>query len=65
METRGIRYAPTSPKNDLDLYVPKSGGPCPLVIWIHGGAWETDARLVGTEGAVSFAVKSRPCLASW
>src|SRR5687768_13511893 len=24
----------------LDLYVPeKAGGPLPLIVWIHGGAW--------------------------
>jgi acetyl esterase/lipase len=23
----------------LDLYVPNSGGPFPLIIWIHGGGW--------------------------
>ncbi len=25
----------------LDLYVPDGGGPFPVVIWIHGGGWQT------------------------
>lgn len=45
--TRAIRYASTDEKNVFDLYAPSRGGPCPLVLWIHGGAWETDAMLVG------------------
>ncbi len=27
-------------RNVLDLYVPKSDKPLPLVIWVHGGAWQ-------------------------
>lgn len=26
-------------RQKLDLYVPKSGGDYPLIIWIHGGGW--------------------------
>src|SRR6266852_4209804 len=25
----------------LDLYVPNSGGPFPVVVWVHGGGWQT------------------------
>jgi acetyl esterase/lipase len=25
----------------LDLYVPNTGGPFPVVIWVHGGGWQT------------------------
>jgi acetyl esterase/lipase len=28
----------------LDLYLPASGGPHPLVVWIHGGGWCAGAR---------------------
>lgn len=28
----------------LDLYLPSSGGPHPLVVWIHGGGWCAGAR---------------------
>src|SRR5204863_10043821 len=27
-------------RHSLDLYVPKSERPLPLVIWIHGGGWQ-------------------------
>lgn len=41
---RNISYvdAPTSSKQYLDLYLPKSsqGKLRPLVVWIHGGGWE-------------------------
>ena len=26
-------------RQKLDLYVPETGEPLPLIIWIHGGAW--------------------------
>src|SRR5260370_175607 len=25
----------------LDLYVPNAGGPFPVVVWVHGGGWQT------------------------
>ncbi len=31
-------------RNKLDLYLPKSEKPVPLVIWIHGGAWEAGSK---------------------
>jgi acetyl esterase/lipase len=31
-------------RNRLDLYVPKSTTPLPLVIWIHGGGWEHGSK---------------------
>jgi len=27
-------------RNKLDLYLPKSETPLPLVVWVHGGAWQ-------------------------
>jgi acetyl esterase/lipase len=38
-EHRDLRYGPHEERNVLDLYVPKSDSPLPLVVWIHGGAW--------------------------
>jgi acetyl esterase/lipase len=37
-----IQYATTAAGEPLrlDLYLPESGGSAPLVVWIHGGAWE-------------------------
>ena len=34
-------------RNKLDLYVPKSDTPLPLVIWIHGGGWEQGSKAGG------------------
>jgi len=31
-------------RNKLDLFVPKSDEPLPLVIWIHGGGWEAGSK---------------------
>jgi len=37
---RDVEYAPGGgPSQSLDLYLPKSARPLPLIIWIHGGAW--------------------------
>ena len=31
-------------RNKLDLYLPKGDGPFPLIIWVHGGAWEAGSK---------------------
>ena len=31
-------------RQKLDLYLPKSDGPLPLVIWIHGGGWRQGTK---------------------
>lgn len=36
-----LRYAELSNSNQLDLYVPKGDGPFPVVVWIHGGGWNS------------------------
>ena len=28
----------------LDLYVPKSDAPLPLIVWVHGGAWQAGSK---------------------
>ncbi|MFC6725040.1 alpha/beta hydrolase fold domain-containing protein [Halobium palmae] len=42
---RGLTYA-SRPSGDLklDLYVPESDAPSPLVVWIHGGGWLVNTR---------------------
>ena len=36
---KDVSYGPHA-RNKLDLSVPKSDKPLPLVIWVHGGGWE-------------------------
>ncbi len=37
---RDLEYArPASGRLLLDLYLPESGGPYPLIVWVHGGAF--------------------------
>lgn len=36
-----IAYATKDPAQKLDLYVPDGTGPFPLVIWVHGGGWQS------------------------
>lgn len=31
-------------RQKLDLYLPKSDGPLPLVIWVHGGGWRQGTK---------------------
>ncbi len=39
-----LAYGPESPNQVADLYVPASGGPWPLVVAIHGGAFKMGDR---------------------
>ena len=32
------------PRRTLDLYVPKSDGPLPLIVWVHGGGWQGGSK---------------------
>jgi acetyl esterase/lipase len=32
------------PRRTLDFYVPKSDGPLPLIIWVHGGGWQGGSK---------------------
>jgi acetyl esterase/lipase len=40
---RDIAYG-THERQKLDVYVPRGDGPFPLVIWVHGGAWEGGSK---------------------
>jgi len=58
-----IQYASASTGEPLrlDLYTPQPGGGAPLVVWIHGGAWENGNKTAMPLAAVierGFAVAS-------
>ena len=36
-----VQYANVSPAEKMDIYLPNSIGPYPVVIWIHGGGFES------------------------
>ncbi len=36
---RDLQYKSAYGKNNFDLYLPKSGGRHPLILWVHGGAF--------------------------
>jgi len=40
---KDLVYGPHE-RNNLDLYVPKSDKPLPLVVWVHGGGWERGSK---------------------
>lgn len=42
---KGIEYAKWGDRSmQLDLYVPKSESPPPLIVWIHGGGWKQGSK---------------------
>jgi acetyl esterase/lipase len=43
---RDLAYGPHE-RNKLDLYIPPSDGPLPLVVWVHGGGWEKGSKAGG------------------
>jgi acetyl esterase/lipase len=43
---KDLAYGPHE-RNKLDLYVPPSDGPLPLVVWVHGGGWEKGSKAGG------------------
>lgn len=43
-EHRELRYGDHKERNTLDLFVPKSEKPVPLIIWVHGGAWQAGSK---------------------
>jgi acetyl esterase/lipase len=44
---RDLSYGPHKERNVLDLYVPKGDGPFPLIVWVHGGAWQAGSKESG------------------
>ena len=36
-----VPYANASPSEKMDIFLPNSTGPYPVIIWIHGGGFET------------------------
>jgi acetyl esterase/lipase len=40
---RDVAYG-THERQKLDVYVPKGDGPFPLVLWVHGGAWQGGSK---------------------
>lgn len=43
-EHRDLRYGDHKERNTLDLFVPKSDKPLPLIIWVHGGGWSAGSK---------------------
>lgn len=43
-EHLGVAYASGSRSQVLDLWVPAATGPVPLVVYVHGGAWQAGDR---------------------
>lgn len=40
---KNVAYGPHE-RNKLDVFVPSSDAPLPLVIWVHGGGWEGGSK---------------------
>jgi acetyl esterase/lipase len=43
-EYRDLSYGTHKERNNLDLFVPKSDSPVPLVLWVHGGGWSGGSK---------------------
>jgi len=44
-EHRNLSYGSAhKERNTLDLFVPKSDKPLPLIVWVHGGAWAAGSK---------------------
>jgi acetyl esterase/lipase len=44
-EHRNLSYGTAhKERNALDLFVPKSEKPVPLIVWVHGGAWAAGSK---------------------
>src|SRR4028119_2492336 len=42
---RDVEYVPRGhERQKLDVYVPRSASAVPLVVWIHGGAWQGGSK---------------------
>lgn len=48
---KGLSYhSDETPRHQLDLYLPKSNSPTPLIVWIHGGGWRAGSKDGGAPG---------------
>jgi acetyl esterase/lipase len=56
IEHRELRYDDHKERNTLDLFIPKSEKPLPLIIWVHGGAWQGGSK-AGPNPALQFLAK--------
>lgn len=43
-EYRNLSYGSHKDRNNLDLFVPKSDTPLPLILWVHGGGWSAGSK---------------------
>lgn len=43
----GLAWGAGGVEQTLDLYLPESGEACPLIIWIHGGGWQSGSKELG------------------
>lgn len=55
-EHRDLRYGGHKERNTLDLFVPKSEKALPLIVWVHGGAWQGGSK-DGNNPAMQFLAK--------
>jgi len=55
-EHRDLRYGEHKERNTLDLFVPKSDAAVPLIVWVHGGAWQGGSK-DGNNPAIPFLAK--------
>src|SRR5947209_12678438 len=44
---KDLSYGPNGERNTLDLYLPPSERPLPLIIWVHGGGWQNGSKAGG------------------
>ncbi len=54
-----VVYAHESKTQTLDIYLPEGDGPFPLVVAVHGGAWEMGDKNDGQATSVVMAVTAR------
>jgi acetyl esterase/lipase len=54
-----VPYAHDSKTQTLDIYLPEGDGPFPLVVAVHGGAWEMGDKNDGQATSVVMAVTAR------
>lgn len=65
--TADVPYLTADPRQALDVFAPRTPGPHPVVLFVHGGYWHTQDRrylphLTGLYGNVGVALASRGVL---